>query len=321
NKQAKRQGNRAPSDVSPSTSLPPLVEGQLRCFLQVTISRVLWTVHKRPSATFIRLRWWGESTNGTYFFPRDGSQLSQKTIKTTARFPIRCGPKQFTSYLTDMGSLVLEVLTKPDHLPIARAQVVGISRLTLSHPISGFYTLVSPTSEKLGELQVSLSLEPLTEAYDSSSSGPATDISIEGLQVTKLTSPSQQQHRSLSTGSGKESAGNTPRFGVVFIIYPHIILERGNKLRNAMVVSALKCDMDSSVRLHSLLVSGVCRSTPSPSGMFLENILNADSPLKPSDDAAVLSLDISADQLCLHLHPNLSQNKRLTFPTVLLFIL
>lgn len=57
--------------------------------------------------------------------------------------------------LTDMGSLVLEVLTKPDHLPIARAQVAGISCLSLSHPVSGFYTLVSPTSEKLGELQVS----------------------------------------------------------------------------------------------------------------------------------------------------------------------
>lgn len=56
---------------------------------------------------------------------------------------------------TDMSSLVLEVLTKPDHLPIARAQVAGISRLSLSLPISGFYTLISPTSEKLGELQVS----------------------------------------------------------------------------------------------------------------------------------------------------------------------
>lgn len=143
-----------------------------------------------------------------------------------------------------MGSLVLEVLTKLDHLPIARAQVAGISRLSLSHPISGFYTLVSPTSEKLGELQVSgnkpskttfdtfikhnlesasslllslsqvsLNLEALTEAYDSSSSGP-TDISIEVPQVTTLTVPSQP--RSLSAGSGKESAGgssgNTPRF-------------------------------------------------------------------------------------------------------------
>ncbi|KAM7399107.1 hypothetical protein PAMP_018399 [Pampus punctatissimus] len=240
--------NKVPNDVSPSTSLPPLVEGQLRCFLQVTISRVLWTIHKPPSATFVRLRWWGESSNGTHFFPRDGSQLSQKNLKTTARFPIRCGPKQFTSYLTDMGSLVLEVLTKPDHLPIARAQVAGISRLSLSHPISGFYTLVSPTSEKLGELQVSLKLEPLTEAYDSSSSGPTSDINTERPQVTTLIVPSQP--RSLSAGSGKDSAGNTPR------------------------------------------------PFPSPSGMFLQNILHADSTLKHSDDVAVVSdsgLDCPAD--------------------------
>lgn len=55
-----------------------------------------------------------------------------------------------------MGSVVLEVLTKVDHLPIARAQVAGISRLSLAHSISGFYALVSPTSEKLGEIQVGL---------------------------------------------------------------------------------------------------------------------------------------------------------------------
>lgn len=54
-----------------------------------------------------------------------------------------------------MGFLVLEVLTKQDHLPIARAQVMGISYLSLSQPISGFYTLLSPTSKKLGELHVS----------------------------------------------------------------------------------------------------------------------------------------------------------------------
>ncbi|XP_044058506.1 C2 domain-containing protein 3 isoform X2 [Siniperca chuatsi] len=342
---------KAPSDITPSTSLPPLVEGQLRCFLLVTISRVLWTVHKPPSATFVRLRWWGESSNGTHFFPRDGSQTSQKIIKTTARFPIRCGPKQFTSYLTDMGSLVLEVLTKPDHLPIARAQVAGISCLSLSHPIGGFYTLVSPTSEKLGELQVSLNLEPLTEAYDSSSSGPITDISIEGPQFTTLTVPSQP--RSLSAGSGKESAGsssgNTPR-GKDHLYFQNaqkdkskeeslenqmprtngsqnsqtavnpssqepcgqstndilsVILERGNKLRNAMVVSALKCDMDSAPALKDTPlplpkdnILPPSKPFPSPSGMFLQNILHADSTLKHSDDVAVVSdcsLDCPAD--------------------------
>ena len=63
-----------------------------------------------------------------------------------------------------MSSLVLEVLSNPDHLPIARAKVPGISRLSLSHPISGFYTLVSPTSEKLGELQASENMNLLKPA-------------------------------------------------------------------------------------------------------------------------------------------------------------
>lgn len=55
---------------------------------------------------------------------------------------------------TDMGSLVLDVLTKPDHLPIARVRIAGIAKLSLSHSIIGSFTLVSPMSEKLGELQV-----------------------------------------------------------------------------------------------------------------------------------------------------------------------
>ncbi|XP_028276134.1 C2 domain-containing protein 3 isoform X2 [Parambassis ranga] len=331
---------KVPSDVSPSTSLPPLVEGQLRCFLRVTVSRVLWTVQKPPSVAFIRLRWWGESSNGTQFFPRDGAQVMQKNIKTTARFPIRCGPKQFTSYLTDMGSLVLEGLTKPDHLPIARAEVAGISRLSLSHPISGFYTLVSPTSEKLGELQVSLYLEPLTEAYDSSSSGPTTDISTDALKVATLTHP--LQHGLLSAGSGKESAGssggNTPRGRDHLYFqnaqkdketpenqmtqankslnsqtavnpasqessYVHptndilsVILERGNKLRNAMVVSALKYDTDAAPPLKDTPlplpkdnIQPPSKSFPSTSGTFLQNILHADSTLNHTDDAADIS--------------------------------
>ncbi|KAM9852878.1 C2 domain-containing protein 3 [Aulostomus maculatus] len=336
---------KVPSDVSPSTSLPPLVEGQLRCFLQVTVSRVLWTVHKPPPATFVRLRWWGESSNGTYFFPRDGSQLSQKTIKTTARFPICCGPKQFTSYLADMGSLVLEALTKSDHLPIARAQVSSISRLTLTHPISGFYTLLSPKSEKVGELQVSLNLEPLVEAYDSSS-GPNADVTSGEPTVTTLMVPP----KSPEVGSGKKSAGrtdgNTPRGKdhlyfrtaqkdkgkdeslenqipatnrsqnrqtegnpsiqesrgqLINDILP-VILERGNKLRNAMVVSALKCDLDSVQTLKDIPLPlqkdnarPISKLPPPPSGMFLQNILEADSTVKHSGDVPECRRDCPAD--------------------------
>uniref|UniRef100_A0A8C5MD99 C2 domain containing 3 centriole elongation regulator n=1 Tax=Leptobrachium leishanense TaxID=445787 RepID=A0A8C5MD99_9ANUR len=167
------------ADISPSTSLPPLVEGQVRCFLSVTVSKILWTVPKPPSSALVRLRWWGETTNGTIFRPRESSQTEHKAIKTTARYAVRCGPKQLTSYLTDMGSLVFDINTKLDHLPIGRVQINGISRLTLSHPVRGFFTVVSPTSEKLGELQVSVVLEPLPEAYDSSSSIHNTDVSMD----------------------------------------------------------------------------------------------------------------------------------------------
>ncbi|XP_068173635.1 C2 domain-containing protein 3 isoform X2 [Antennarius striatus] len=328
---------KVPSDVSPSTSLPPLVEGQLRCFLRVTISRLLWTLHKPTSETFVRLRWWGESSNGTHFFPRDGSKLSQKTIKTTALFPIRCGPKQFTSYLTDMGAVVLEVMSKPDHLPIARAQVSGISCLSLTNPVSGFYTLVSPTSEKLGELQVCLCLEALPEAFDSNSPRPTTDVSKDGLQATL-------RARSLSAGNEQESAasssGNTPR-GKDHLYFKNtvknkeepmenqipstiskmsinssshepcgqkrndilsVVLERGNRLRNAMVLSALKGDVDSASALKETPLplpkdNTLQNSKPSAStsGMFLQNILNDDT-LKHSEDAAA-ALDSGVEHL------------------------
>jgi len=56
----------------------------------------------------------------------------------------------------DMGVLVLEVMTKLDHLPVGRVQITGLSQLSPSHPIDGFFTIVSPTSDKLGELQVVL---------------------------------------------------------------------------------------------------------------------------------------------------------------------
>ena len=59
-------------DIVPSTDLPPLVEGELRCFLFVTIGELVWgttATHKLPPASpvYIRLRWWGEASNGTYF--------------------------------------------------------------------------------------------------------------------------------------------------------------------------------------------------------------------------------------------------------------
>nr|XP_045226178.1 C2 domain-containing protein 3 isoform X3 [Macaca fascicularis] len=348
-KQRKGQGpggsrgrkKRGLSDISPSTSLPPLVEGQLRCFLKLTINRVIWKIAKPPTCVLVRVRWWGETSDGTLFCPRDALQTEPKAVRTTTRYAIRCGPKQFTSYLTDMAVLVLEVITKLDHLPIGRVQINGLAQLSPTHQINGFFTIVSSTSKKLGELQVSLALEPLSETYDSYHPLPTTDmtenvllskqgfrentepsstqfqvpsrprdihtIKIDGKELgansSRSTTPRGKDHvyfaenpdtikdssfglqHHLNSGQSLESVtlkGRAPRKQMSLLnsseFQPQIrtvakshsdscilssnnpptkdllsaLLEQGNKLRNAMVISAMKSSPETSVLLDQV---------------------------------------------------------------------
>ncbi|XP_050786199.1 C2 domain-containing protein 3 isoform X2 [Gopherus flavomarginatus] len=281
------------SDISPSTSLPPLVEGQLRCFLKLTVSKILWMVSKPPTSVLIRVRWWGETSNGTLFNPRNTSQTEQKAVKTTTRYAIRCGPKQFASYLTDMGVLVLEVMTKPDHLPIGRAQISGLSQLSPSHPISGFFTIISPTSEKLGELQVSLVLEPLSETYDSSSSIPTTDVSLDiaaSAQGTRgMTESSKtpflapaQLHGPLGM-AGRESVNSsraaTPR-GIDHLLFQ----ENSENIKNSLSGSQHRLILPD----ENLKVNPPKKQASFPNSSDLE--LQAGTPMGSHSNAHVLSL-------------------------------
>ncbi|XP_063497383.1 C2 domain-containing protein 3 isoform X19 [Symphalangus syndactylus] len=221
--QTKVKGKKGLSDISPSTSLPPLVEGQLRCFLKLTVNRVIWKIAKPPTCVLVRVRWWGETSDGTLFCPRDALQTEPKAVRTTTRYAIRCGPKQFISYLTDMAVLVLEVITKLDHLPIGRVQINGLAQLSPTHQINGFFTIVSSTSKKLGELQVSLALEPLSETYDSYHPLPTTDmtenvlLSKQGFREnaepssTQFQVPSRPRDIHTIKIDGKELAANSSR--------------------------------------------------------------------------------------------------------------
>lgn len=58
--------------------------------------------------------------------------------KTVARYPIRSGPKQFASYLSDMGSIILEVLNGPLLIPVGYAEVTQIGQLSPSRPVNGY---------------------------------------------------------------------------------------------------------------------------------------------------------------------------------------
>ncbi|XP_077902788.1 C2 domain-containing protein 3 isoform X3 [Ictidomys tridecemlineatus] len=337
----KRDSSLGLSDISPSTSLPPLVEGQLRCFLKLTVNKVIWKIAKPPTCVLVRVRWWGETSDGTLFCPRDALQTEPKAVRTTTRYAIRCGPKQFTSYLTDMAVLVLEVITKLDHLPIGKVQISGLAQLSPTHQINGFFTIVSPTSKKLGELQVSLALEPLSETYNSYNPLPITDMAENVLlpkqgsrentesSHTQFMIPSRSHGVPILKNDGKELGANrsrstTPRGkdhlyfvensdtikDSFFGLQPHlnsgqslesvtikgkaprkqmslhnssefqpqirsvakshsdscilssnnpptkdllsVLLEQGNKLRNAMVISAMKSSPDTSMLLDKI---------------------------------------------------------------------
>ncbi|XP_066063159.1 C2 domain-containing protein 3 isoform X2 [Chamaea fasciata] len=198
-----------------AASLPPLVQGPARCLLRCTVSRLLWAAPQPPAV--VRLRWWGETSGGTVLQP--AARAGQPAGRTSARFAVRCGPRQLAAYLADMGVLVLEVLTKLDHLPLGRAQITELSQLSPSHPIKGSFAVMSPTSDKLGELQVSLALEPLPELYGPSSSVPPAEGSsaaaaAQGSSKPQVPAPSQQP-RHTQVPVQKESVDNskatTPR--------------------------------------------------------------------------------------------------------------
>ncbi|KAH0625280.1 hypothetical protein JD844_033737 [Phrynosoma platyrhinos] len=210
----------------------------------------------------------------------------------------------------DMGALILEVITKSDHLPVGRVQISGLAQLSPSHPISGFFTIVSPTSQKMGELQVSLVLEPLSETYDSSSSIPNTDMSLSvGLPAPEaqeapessqfLPLPPHQrppnvkaigrdsensenlgpQHHLISGQNDPLKPNNPKQYGQFPNSFNHeaqlklagrshnpirvlsssntatkdlisALLDQGSRLREAMVVSAMKSSPDSGIELH-----------------------------------------------------------------------
>ena len=57
---------------------------------------------------------------------------------TTARYPVRSGPRQFASYLNDMGTLTVPVFTSETATePAGHAHIPQIGHLSNNRPING----------------------------------------------------------------------------------------------------------------------------------------------------------------------------------------
>ncbi|XP_077984214.1 C2 domain-containing protein 3-like [Glandiceps talaboti] len=181
-KTSKKGKRRVPrEDVQASTGLPPVVEGQLRCFLRVSISKILWMIPKPPDVTYVSLKWWGELAEGTVFRPTDVKNPQKGLSRTTTRYGIRSGPKQFSAYVHDMGPLVFEVLAGSAMTPIGHVQIFNIGALIApGKPLNGFFTVYSLENpdKKIADLHISMVFEPLMASFESSSV-PTTDVSLD----------------------------------------------------------------------------------------------------------------------------------------------
>ncbi|KAK3784713.1 hypothetical protein RRG08_032166 [Elysia crispata] len=175
----KKDADSLTHEIKVHTGLPPQVDGQIRCFCTLSVPQVIWTVPKPPGRALVRVKWWGETGDGVLFRPYDIKKGGKSQHnRTTAKYAVRSGPLQFATYLKDMGSLKLDVLTAPKSDACGQAQVPKIGLLTSSKPINGFFPVVSSNGEKLANLQVSLMLEPIVTPEDSVDMVPTTDSGL-----------------------------------------------------------------------------------------------------------------------------------------------
>lgn len=157
-------------------SLPPLVEGQLRCFLSVKVGELVWSIPSPPKDVQTQLIWWGEKGEGVFLRPEvvnDPNYVASKQ-KTEANFPVRCGPNQISSYLKDMVSLHFELLYGPSNVKFAKVDVPHIDNLSPNKSLQGYHPVVCTTADfkhkEVGKLFVLLTFKSISDVHNASAS-------------------------------------------------------------------------------------------------------------------------------------------------------
>ncbi|XP_065059410.1 C2 domain-containing protein 3-like [Rhopilema esculentum] len=205
----KEKSRRLSSDILVGPSLPPFVEGQLRCFLHVSVGEVKWMSRiKPPSQVHISFKWWGQQSNNILLEPKSTGSYKTPKAKCAVKYPIRSGPKQFSAYLKDMGSLNLDVLANKQM--IGQAQINNIGLLCNSRPLQGFYPVISVIDDSLqkeiASIFVSLAFHSVASSFNMTSSTiPTTDMSSPQPKTSRESSKQAKHYKkekgdAISTG-------------------------------------------------------------------------------------------------------------------------
>ena len=147
------------------TDLPPDVHGQLRCYLMFIMDNFTWTGKKTKKGLKIVAKWWGEQSQGTTFF-------SDK-LPGIAKYAIKCGPRQFSSYLNDTKQLTLEFIDSTTYQIQGEAKI-DVMKLSKNNLIKNYAPITAPMSNRvIGKIDVKMNIVPAPKLQN----GPKQDES------------------------------------------------------------------------------------------------------------------------------------------------
>jgi hypothetical protein len=155
-----------PGAVVSPTSLPPLVEGELRGELTLTLTELQWlSPRAAPRAARLRVKWWGEPGAGTAAPLRpatassagggEGGGGGDGSGGVTVVFPVRVGPKLLTRYLRDASALELALEELPSGRPVAAA-TLALAPARAAAPLCATLPLLGLRGQALGQADVQL---------------------------------------------------------------------------------------------------------------------------------------------------------------------
>ena len=144
-------------NVTVYTDLPPDVHGELRCYLMVILDNFVWTGKKLlKNEMKIVAKWWGEQSQGTYF--------NVHRLPGVAKYAIKCGPRQFSSYLNDMKQLTLDFVDTKTYQIKGEAKV-DVIKLSKNNLILNDATITVPLSSHIvGKINVKMNIVPAPKA-------------------------------------------------------------------------------------------------------------------------------------------------------------
>ncbi|XP_018653051.1 putative spfh domain protein 1 precursor [Schistosoma mansoni] len=113
---------------------------------------------------YVQVRWWGEPAGEkcAIFYPRLAHKVGHKQATCTkARYRITVPLDRFSAYLKDMRELRLDVIDIRHQRIIGRGRLDRVDRLTPTTPIDAILPVINELGEKLGDLNISLMIEPV----------------------------------------------------------------------------------------------------------------------------------------------------------------